>query len=82
MYHPSSASPRHCYIARQTLFALTCRLKEPSSGRGAVETVPSNSLTVLTPAMARNEGLAHAVPVVIISGALLILHGLLPYAPV
>ena len=49
----------------------------PSPGRGAVETVPSNSLTDLTPTMARNEGLAYTAPVVIISGALLMLHGFL-----
>ena len=48
-----------------------------SPGRGAVDTVPSNSLTALTLAMARNAELAYTVPVVIIFGALLMLHGLL-----
>ena len=48
-----------------------------SPGRGVVDTVPSNSLSDLTLAMARNEGLAYTVPVVIIFGALLMLHGFL-----
>ncbi len=48
-----------------------------SPGRGAVDTVPSTSLTDLTLAMARNEALAYTVPVVIIFGALLMLNGLL-----
>ena len=48
-----------------------------SPGRGVVDNVPSNSLTDLTLAMARNPGFAYTVPVVIILGALLMLHGLL-----
>ena len=48
-----------------------------SPGRGAVDTVPSTNLTDLTLAMARNEALAYTVPIVIIFGALLMLHGLL-----
>ena len=48
-----------------------------SPGRGAVDTVPSTSLTDLTLAMARNEALAYTVPIVIIFGALLMLNGLL-----
>ena len=48
-----------------------------SPGRGAVDTVPSNSLTDLTLAMARNETLTYTVPIVIIFGALLMLNGLL-----
>ena len=48
-----------------------------SPGRGAVDTVPSTSLTDLTLAMARNQGLSYAVPVVILVGGLLMLHGLL-----
>ena len=48
-----------------------------SPGRGAVDTVPSNSLSDLTLAMARNEPLAYTVTVVVIFGALLMLIGLL-----
>ena len=48
-----------------------------SPGRGAVDTVPSTSLTDLTLAMARNEALAYTVPIVIIFGAMLMLNGLL-----
>ncbi|MCQ3803496.1 MAG: hypothetical protein OXC98_10740 [bacterium] len=48
-----------------------------SPGRGAVDTVPSTSLTDLTLAMARNQALSYTVPVVIICGALLMLGGLL-----
>ena len=48
-----------------------------SPGRGAVDTVPSTSLTDLTLAMARNATLSYTVPLVIICGALLMLHGLL-----
>ena len=48
-----------------------------SPGRGAVDTVPSTSLTSLTKAMARNEVLSYTLPVVIIFGGLLMLHGLL-----
>ena len=48
-----------------------------SPGRGAVDTVPSTSLSDLTLAMARNEALSYTVPIVIIFGALLMLHGLL-----
>ena len=48
-----------------------------SPGRGVVDTVPSTSLTDLTLAMARNEALAYTVPIVIICGALLMLHGIL-----
>ena len=48
-----------------------------SPGRGVVDTVPSTSLTDLTLAMGRNAALAYTVPVVIILGALLMLHGLL-----
>ena len=46
-----------------------------SPGRGAVDTVPSTSLSSLTLAMARNEALSYTVPIVIIFGALLMLHG-------
>ena len=48
-----------------------------SPGRGAVDTVPSNSLSDLTLAMARNEVLSYAVTVVVIFGALLMLNGLM-----
>ncbi len=48
-----------------------------SPGRGVVDNVPSNSLNDLTLAMARNPGFAYTVPVVIIFGALLMLHGIL-----
>ena len=48
-----------------------------SPGRGAVDTVPSTSLTDLTLAMARNEVLSYTVPIVIIFGGLLMLHGFL-----
>ena len=48
-----------------------------SPGRGAVDTVPSTSLTDLTLAMARNQGLSYTVPVVILLGGLFMLHGLL-----
>ena len=48
-----------------------------SPGRGAVDTVPSTSLTDLTLAMARNQELSYTVPVVILVGGLLMLHGLL-----
>ena len=48
-----------------------------SPGRGAVDTVPSNSLSDLTLAMARNEALSYAVTVVVIFGALLMLNGLM-----
>ena len=48
-----------------------------SPGRGAVDTVPSTSLTDLTLAMARNEALSYTVPIVILFGGLLILHGIL-----
>ena len=48
-----------------------------SPGRGAVDTVPSTSLTDLTLAMARNQELSYTVPVVILIGGLLMLHGLL-----
>lgn len=48
-----------------------------SPGRGVVDNVPSNSLSDLTMAMARNPGFAYTVPVVIIFGALLMLHGIL-----
>ena len=48
-----------------------------SPGRGAVDTVPSTSLSSLTLAMARNEALSYTVPIVIIFGAVLMLHGLL-----
>ena len=47
-----------------------------SPGRGAVDTVPSNSLSDLTLAMARNEPLAYTVTVMVIFGALLMLNGL------
>ena len=47
-----------------------------SPGRGAVDTVPSTSLSDLTLAMARNEALSYTVPIVIIFGALLMLNGL------
>ncbi len=47
-----------------------------SPGRGAVDTVPSTSLSDLTLAMARNEALSYTVPIVIIFGAVLVLHGL------
>ena len=48
-----------------------------SPGRGAVDTVPSTSLTDLTMAMARNEALSYTVPIVILFGGLLMLHGIL-----
>ncbi len=48
-----------------------------SPGRGVVDTVPSTNLTDLTLAMARNAALSYTVPIVIIFGALLMLHGLL-----
>ncbi len=48
-----------------------------SPGRGAVDTVPSTSLSDLTLAMARNEALSYTVPIVIIFGAALMLYGLL-----
>ncbi|MDE0231255.1 MAG: hypothetical protein OXI56_06290 [bacterium] len=48
-----------------------------SPGRGAVDTVPSTSLTDLTLAMARNQGLSYTVPIVILVGGMLMLHGLL-----
>ncbi|MCY3563157.1 MAG: hypothetical protein OXH26_04485 [bacterium] len=48
-----------------------------SPGRGAVDTVPSTSLTDLTLAMARNQGLSYTVPVVILIGGLFMLQGLL-----
>ncbi len=48
-----------------------------SPGRGAVDTVPSTSLTDLTMAMARNQGLSYTVPIVILVGGLLMLHGFL-----
>ena len=48
-----------------------------SPGRGAVDTVPTTSLTDLTLAMARNEALSYTVPIVILFGGLLILHGIL-----
>ena len=47
-----------------------------SPGRGAVDTVPSTSLSDLTLAMARNEALSYTVPIVIIFGALLMLNGI------
>ncbi|MDE0189244.1 MAG: hypothetical protein OXN80_09110 [bacterium] len=48
-----------------------------SPGRGAVDTVPSTSLTDLTLAMARNQGLSYTVPIVILVGGLFMLYGLL-----
>ena len=48
-----------------------------SPGRGAVDTVPSTSLSDLTLAMARNSELAYTLPVIIIFGSLLMLNGLL-----
>lgn len=48
-----------------------------SPGRGAVDTVPSTSLTDLTLAMARNQELSYTVPLLILLGGLLMLHGLL-----
>ena len=48
-----------------------------SPGRGAVDTVPSTNLTDLTMAMARNEALSYTVPIVILFGGLLMLHGIL-----
>ena len=48
-----------------------------SPGRGAVDTVPSTNLTDLTLAMARNQELSYTVPIVILVGGLLMLHGLL-----
>ncbi len=47
-----------------------------SPGRGAVDTVPSTSLSDLTLAMARNEALSYTVPIVIIFGAVLMLNGI------
>ena len=48
-----------------------------SPGRGAVDTVPSTSLTDLTLAMARNQELSYTVPLLILLGGLLMFHGLL-----
>ncbi|MDE0132158.1 MAG: hypothetical protein OXQ32_07860 [bacterium] len=48
-----------------------------SPGRGAVDTVPSTSLTDLTLAMARNQELSYTVPVVILVGGLFMFHGFL-----
>jgi len=48
-----------------------------SPGRGAVDTVPSTSLTDLTLAMARNQELSYTVPLLILFGGLLMFHGLL-----
>ena len=48
-----------------------------SPGRGAIDTVPSTSLTDLTLAMARNEALAYTMPVIIVIGGMLLIHGLL-----
>ena len=48
-----------------------------SPGRGAIDTVPSTSLSGLTLAMARNEFLSYTVPIAIIFGGGLMLHGLL-----
>lgn len=47
-----------------------------SPGRGAVDTVPSNSLSALADAMGRNEALAYFAVVVVVFGALLMLNGL------
>ena len=47
-----------------------------SPGRGVIDSVPSTSLNDLTLAMARNEVLSYTVPIVIIFGALLMLHGI------
>ena len=48
-----------------------------SPGRGAVDNVPFVNLNDVTLAMGRNEALAYAAIVVILLGALLMLHGLL-----
>lgn len=48
-----------------------------SPGRGVVDNVSTTSLENLTMAMARNSELSYAMPVVIICGALLMLHGIL-----
>ena len=48
-----------------------------SPGRGVVDNVSTTSLANLTMAMARNAELAYSMPIVIICGALLMLHGLL-----
>ena len=47
-----------------------------SPGRGMVDTVPTTSLSALALAMGRNEALAYALPVLILLGALAMLHGL------
>lgn len=47
-----------------------------SPGRGLVDTVPSNSLTDLTLAMARNATLSYAMTIVIVVGGLLMLNGI------
>lgn len=48
-----------------------------SPGRGLVDNVSTTSLSNLTMAMARNAELSYAMPIVIICGALLMLHGIL-----
>lgn len=48
-----------------------------SPGRGVVDNVSTTSLENLTMAMARNSELSYAMPVVLICGALLMLHGIL-----
>ena len=47
-----------------------------SPGRGAVDTVPSTSLSALTQAMARNEALSYTLPIVIVFGTVLMLNGI------
>ena len=48
-----------------------------SPGRGAIDNVSTTSLSNLTMAMARNSELSYAMPIVIICGALFMLHGML-----
>ena len=48
-----------------------------SPGRGAIDNVSTTSLSNLTMAMARNAELSYTMPIVIICGALFMLHGIL-----
>ena len=48
-----------------------------SPGRGAIDNVSTTSLSNLTMAMARNAELSYTMPIVIICGALFMLHGML-----
>lgn len=48
-----------------------------SPGRGVIDNVSTTSLSNLTMAMARNAELSYTMPIVIICGALFMLHGML-----